>query len=247
MTIAASDADLAARARSGDDRAFGNTGNDDMRGGQGDDTLDGGLGTDVLRGEEGDDRLTGGVGNDTLSGGVGDDAFVMATGDGFDDISGGAGNDRIEAAAEDSVISLRSGFGPLNSVELIVGGPGVHAGRCDALIQNVDLAPTLLEWVGAPPPAVTDGFSFSRLLRPGGESAPPPRQVAWSEWRDWILGARTKQRRLVFNPRGAHPKLPPYTRVESDGGRRIASAMSAGVSKKNPDAPMKSSRSSRRR
>jgi arylsulfatase A-like enzyme len=107
---------------------------------------------------------------------------------------------------------------PVLDIPLIVGGPGVRAGRCDALIQNVDLAPTLLEWVGAPPPVETDGASFARLLRPGGESAAPPRQVAWSEWRDWILGARTNGRRLVFNPRGAHPKLPPYFQIPSDGG-----------------------------
>jgi len=107
---------------------------------------------------------------------------------------------------------------PVLHIPLIVSGPGVRAGRCDALIQNVDVMPTLLAWLGAPPPTATDGFSFAALLRPGGESAPPPRAVAWSEWRDWILGARTRERRLIFNPRGAHPKLPPYTDVAADGG-----------------------------
>jgi arylsulfatase len=106
---------------------------------------------------------------------------------------------------------------PVLHIPLLIGGPGVRAGRCADLIQNVDVLPTVLEWVGAPPPAESDGLSFAKLLRPGGESLPPPRQIAWSEWRDWILGARTREQALIFNPRGAHPKLPPYT-SEGDGG-----------------------------
>jgi arylsulfatase len=107
---------------------------------------------------------------------------------------------------------------PVLHIPLIFGGPGVRAGRCADLIQNVDVLPTVLEWVGAPAPGESDGLSFAKLLRPGGDSLPPPRTISWSEWRDWILGARTRERRLIFNPRGAHPKLPPYHKVEADTG-----------------------------
>jgi len=105
---------------------------------------------------------------------------------------------------------------PVLHIPLIVKGPGVRAGRCDALIQNVDVMPTLLEWLGAAAPAASDGVSFAALLRE--ERSAAPRAVAWSEWQDLILGARTAERRFVFNPRGAHPKKPPYFSVPDDPG-----------------------------
>ncbi len=105
---------------------------------------------------------------------------------------------------------------PVLHIPLIVRGPGVKAGRCDALVQNVDVMPTLLEVLGAPPPAESDGVSFAALLR--GAPPPHPRELAWSEWQDLILGARTVERRFVFNPLGAHPKKPPYFKVDADPG-----------------------------
>ena len=105
---------------------------------------------------------------------------------------------------------------PVLHIPLIVKGPGVRAGSCDALVQNVDVMPSLLDWLGLPAPAESDGVSFAPLLRVGGASAAVPRAIAWSEWQDLILGARTAERHLVFNPLGAHPKKPPYFKVKDD-------------------------------
>jgi len=107
---------------------------------------------------------------------------------------------------------------PVLHIPLIVSGPGVRSGRTDALVQNVDVMPTLLDFLGAPPPVATDGVSFAPTLRAGGPAAFAPRAIAWSEWQDLILGAQTTRHHLIFNPRGAHPKKPPYFGVPTDGG-----------------------------
>ncbi len=101
-------------------------------------------------------------------------------------------------------------------IPLIVRGPGIHAGRFDGLVQNVDVLPTLLELAGARPPADVDGLSFAAVLR-GAIPAAPIRAIAWGEWGSQILSARTPTWKLILNPRGAHPKKPPYD-TEGDGG-----------------------------
>lgn len=111
---------------------------------------------------------------------------------------------------------------PVLHIPLILHGPGVRAGRCDALVQNVDVMPSLLDWLGLPAPAESDGVSFAPLLHVGGASAAAPRAIAWSEWQDLILAARAGERRLVFNPLGAHPKKPPYFKVKDDPGYFVA-------------------------
>jgi N-acetylglucosamine-6-sulfatase len=64
-------------------------------------------------------------------------------------------------------------------VPLIVRGPGVHGGTVlDALVANIDLAPTFAELAGAPPSDQVDGRSLVPLLR---SSATPP------DWRDAVL------------------------------------------------------------
>ncbi|MCR5875828.1 hypothetical protein LRS10_17670 [Phenylobacterium sp. J426] len=69
----------------GEDKLYGEAGNDRLQGGNGKDTLWGGAGNDVLFGENGSDRLDGGAGNDTLWGGNSPDEFVFRF-DGGDDI-----------------------------------------------------------------------------------------------------------------------------------------------------------------
>ncbi len=101
-------------------------------------------------------------------------------------------------------------------IPLVVRGPGVTQGRCDALMQNLDLLPTLLELVGGKVPAGIDGFSFAELAR-GGRPTAPPRDVAWAEFEDVILAARTREWKLIRNPRGARPKLPPYHAPDDAG------------------------------
>jgi N-acetylglucosamine-6-sulfatase len=50
-------------------------------------------------------------------------------------------------------------------IPLIVRGPGVPAGRSDAIALTIDLAPTLLDLAGAPVPESVDGRSLAPFLR----------------------------------------------------------------------------------
>jgi Ca2+-binding RTX toxin-like protein len=87
----------AIKGKAGQDRLFGDDGNDMLQGGAGrdrlagggrDDTLEGGAGRDRLLGQAGEDHLAGGAGNDFLKGGRGADSFLF---DGLRD----EGRDRI--------------------------------------------------------------------------------------------------------------------------------------------------------
>jgi arylsulfatase A-like enzyme len=51
------------------------------------------------------------------------------------------------------------------SVPLVVAGPGVAVGTSDAIVENVDLAPTFDELAGTTAPASTDGRSLVPLLQ----------------------------------------------------------------------------------
>jgi Ca2+-binding RTX toxin-like protein len=83
-----------------------------------------GLGSnDFLAGLGGNDTLDGGTGNDTLIGGAGNDTFLYLTGDGLDIFDGGSGLDRIVTAAG-TLLTLRSGFGVVNGIEVIDGTSG---------------------------------------------------------------------------------------------------------------------------
>lgn len=93
------------------------------------------------------------------------------------------------------------------SMPLLVRWPGVTrpGARSDALVQNLDYAPTLLEAAGAPVPAAMQGRSLLPLLK--GETP--------ADWRDAIYyfysgepthhvaahdGVRTAQYKLMFFP-----------------------------------------------
>jgi len=62
-------------------------------------------------------------------------------------------------------------------IPLIVRGPGVPAGRTDAMALTIDLAPTLLELAGVPLPESVDGRSLVPFLR----GTPP------ASWRQDVL------------------------------------------------------------
>ena len=67
-------------------------------------------------------------------------------------------------------------YEPALRTPMVVAGPGVSTGETDALVQNLDLAPTLLELAGAPIPEAMQGLSLDPLL--SGE--------AQTDWRDAI-------------------------------------------------------------
>jgi arylsulfatase A-like enzyme len=97
-------------------------------------------------------------------------------------------------------------------IPLLVRWPGkTGAGVVfDGLVQNVDLLPTILEWLRMDPEPC-EGISFAGALAPAPSGASiSARSMAFSEWQDLIVSARTTEWKYIFNPRGAHPKKPPY-------------------------------------
>ncbi|MGA0826679.1 MAG: sulfatase-like hydrolase/transferase [Gemmobacter sp.] len=63
-------------------------------------------------------------------------------------------------------------FGPALRVPLFVRAPGMAAGlRIAAPTESVDLAPTILDWIGRAPPPAMDGVSLLPLLSGGGVPA----------------------------------------------------------------------------
>ena len=100
-------------------------------------------------------------------------------------------------------------------VPLILWQPGVvPAGRREgAVVQSIDIAPTILELLGVPAPASFDGRSLAPLLR-GETLADEP---AFAELKDQILTVRTAGHRYVFNPSGAQPPRVPGMQMEFAG------------------------------
>jgi arylsulfatase A-like enzyme len=91
-------------------------------------------------------------------------------------------------------------------VPLIVAGPGVAApGRAsDALVDTVDLLPTLAALAGAKAPEALDGFDLSVLLR--DPAAAPPRTWSFAEYfypNGVDPDARTEVRRAYVRRDGA--------------------------------------------
>lgn len=85
------------RIYGGDDRNFGNSGNDTIDAGAGDDTVFGENGNDSIFGGRGDDTIEGNNGNDTLTGGTGEDTL---SGGGGADILDGGGQTAVAATNE---------------------------------------------------------------------------------------------------------------------------------------------------
>ncbi|SLN56746.1 Bifunctional hemolysin/adenylate cyclase precursor [Roseivivax jejudonensis] len=118
----------------GNERLFGDTGDDDIDGGagndsiaadEGDDRLAGGAGNDEILGSAGRDTILGGAGNDRLQGN--DDADTILGGSGDDDINGGGDNDSLYGEAGDDTISGGAGndtIGGSDGGDRIFGGSG---------------------------------------------------------------------------------------------------------------------------
>lgn len=77
-------------------------------------------------------------------------------------------------------------------VPMIWRVPGIEGGRlCDALVENIDMVPTLLSLCGLPPMDTVDGIDISPLLR--GEERklhetavtenPWSKSIRWANWR----------------------------------------------------------------
>ena len=103
-------------------------------------------------------------------------------------------------------------------VPWIVRWPGVlePGTTFEPLVQNVDVLPTLLAWLGADVPQDVEGVSLAPWLGPQSRAGrdDAPRAHVFSEWQDLIWTARDTEHKLVLNPRGAHPRKPPFDRFE---------------------------------
>lgn len=141
---------LDAAGEVGDNRLFGDSGNDSIRGGLGDDWLVGGTGNDSVNGGDGDDTMfagSGDKGDDTINGGAGDDIIGGARGDdsliggtGDDTIFGGEGRDVIDGGGDDNLIWAGKGADNITGgadEDTIGGGEGddvINAGGGKDLI-----------------------------------------------------------------------------------------------------------------
>ena len=97
-------------------------------------------------------------------------------------------------------------YDELLHVPLIVWGPGVHAGRIETPVSLIDLAPTILGALGAPPIAASPGVSLWPLLT--GGAAPPARD---------LLAERPR-----YGPdRGAVIRWPYKAVVDLEGGPQL--------------------------
>ncbi len=93
---------------------------------------------------------------------------------------------------------------------LVIAGPGLPQGvRVSAAnVQNIDIAPTILELLGLPPAPDMEGHSLVPLLR--GETTEPPRPYAFSEWQDIVYVVTDGNYAYIHNPMHAHLLKEPY-------------------------------------
>lgn len=97
-------------------------------------------------------------------------------------------------------------------IPLIVVGPKAKAGlRVEQLVQNVDLAPTLLQLAGYNPLPGMEGYSFSDVVL--GKSEKFERDYVVAEWQDLIYSWFDGEYKYILNPLGACPVKPPFARA----------------------------------
>jgi arylsulfatase A-like enzyme len=116
----------------------------------------------------------------------------------------------------------RSLYTEMLDVPLIVRLPGAAAGRkLDAIVEHVDLLPTLAELAGAPIPSGIQGRSLLPLLRPG-----QPEPPAWENWAVAYMNLRSKvatsfltdQWKLIQQQREGQDFFPElYSRLQDRG------------------------------
>ena len=145
-------------AAGGNDRLFGEAGDDSLNGAYGNDSLFGGDGSDTLVGGYGDDSLSGGDGNDSL---VGDYTYSYSSG-GADTLDGGAGNDTLFGGYGNDILNggadndtLTGGAGN----DSLTGGTGADAFVIDAGTPYSAQSDTIADFT----PADSDRIDVSGL------------------------------------------------------------------------------------
>ncbi len=97
-------------------------------------------------------------------------------------------------------------------IPLIIRWPKlIPAGSTGAdFVQNVDLLPTLCDWLLLRTPGNVDGISFAGAVGPAGRGPSKRRDHVFSEWQDVIFAVSDGRWKYIDNPLGVHPKKPPY-------------------------------------
>jgi arylsulfatase A-like enzyme len=96
---------------------------------------------------------------------------------------------------------------------LVFTGPDLPAGsRIPAHVQNVDIAPTVMDLLGVPADDAMEGKSLVALMR--DETNDPPRPVSFIEWQDVLYAATDGVHKYVHNPQHAHLLKSPFTRKQ---------------------------------
>ncbi len=104
---------------------------------------------------------------------------------------------------------------------LIIRYPkSVKVGRCDAIVENIDFAPTMLDWAGVPTPSYMHGHSFRSILETGQEPADWKQYAYYHYWMHLVhhdnpacIAVRSKRFKLIQyygTPiKGRKPNTPP--------------------------------------
>jgi len=108
---------------------------------------------------------------------------------------------------EHDYIDKRWGYEEGMRMPFIVRYPKtIKAGsRTDAIVENVDYAPTMLEFAGVPTPSYMQGKSFKSILETGVEPADSKKAAYYHYWMHMKhhanpghIGIRTKRYKLLF-------------------------------------------------
>lgn len=111
-----------------------------------------------------------------------------------------------------------NGFGILNSKDhftengmrtpIILNFPGriPAVGKHEALVSEIDILPTILEYAGLPAPQLPDALSLKQLAESGGNA--PSRKYIFGNWRPSAgRSVRTKQYKFYDDSRGKPQRL----------------------------------------
>jgi arylsulfatase A-like enzyme len=100
-------------------------------------------------------------------------------------------------------------------IPLIVSGPGLPRGpRSGVPVQNLDIAPTVLDLLGLPVPEDMEGRPLTGLLK--GTTNAPPRPHAFVEWQDLIYVVSDGRYAFVDNRWHTWPKKSPFASRRPD-------------------------------
>lgn len=102
-------------------------------------------------------------------------------------------------------------------IPLVIWGPDLERGlRMEAHVQNIDIAPTVLDLVGLVPDPDMEGHSLAPLLR--GDSHDPPAAYAFVEWQNLITAVTDGRWKVIWNPGHVWTRKQPFSDAPPEAG-----------------------------